>query len=1000
MKKKLAELIEMLCNDASGDEDERYIWRTIKKADSEGNGRRIKIDTETGKIVMGFGAGHTLAEVFKPKSEKIKEKLKKSVIQNRDRSSASSREQIRQISINPDYDRLGTSKTFTDGSPVVAFGKIPAKAYGKETRVVDSEGKKYTVKYAVIEADNLISSHDEQGFVNKEYADTNNLDSVRAIAGNGRTAGIKSAYAKGNADNYKSELLADTDHGVNPEYIKGLKNPVLVRVMNVDDVSADIGDKTNTSNVMSYSNIDRANTDLARIEKVKLETDDNGDLTYNGVKQFVESLPQVEQSQYYNAKGELNKQAQERAYMALFKQAYTNNELFNKAFESLSNRTTLNLMTALKNASPSVANLKGLSDGYDARDLITQGCIKYIKGTENTTASGQADMFLSDTDNQITDTIAKELAMRSRSPGKMERFLVSIARNLRKEAEKQDDMFGQAERFDVKSVVNKSMAVDSCLQTMSAEQREIWNKYGHDYIRELAADSVKPETEGRFFKMLNKMRRNPDLAGLVKAVDIARAYYKGVAFAKGMKTAQGNSLAEDTMEDGFVTLTDKNGNQYVAQCGTEEKERYKKTGKPLSKVNKEKKEAKEKQTEDNSIKQLQDTAKDIKNRLNFEPKEYKHMNNRMLSDRIDEVLGQKYKDLAQRLKRKIEVTNPTSVYNKINAVDMGITEYLKDKALSVSDPEVKNFQEEFTDLCKKIKEKSTKVDNYDDAVKVQEELNDGIEKLHDKYKDITSKEIGIGYFYNKDMDKQKLSIRNDVEKFITAEREKEKKDNPFRKYSPSGKFFGENGADRISNKYFFINHKPDDNTVILENVADRLRVTGKGDLIFLTDKNKGYFINEKNMLPVLSYNNDDNSHTLNLAVKLNKDYLKEYTFKKEFDATEGMMPITKGFEQLQEMAEIKDHPANRTSYRNVDSKQVDFYKRQYLQNLYATQQAFRKPAETVSTGGKKNDIEQHLNGWNGKIYRYKDGTKAIFSNNKKIVLTDEQFDYLKDKATN
>ena len=141
MKKKLAELIEMLCYDASGDEDERYIWRTIKKADSEGNGRRIKIDTETGKIVMGFGAGHTLAEAFRPKSEKIKEKLKKSVIQNRDRSSASSREQIRQISINPDYDRLGTSKTFTDGSPVVAFGKIPAKAYGKETKVVDSEGE-------------------------------------------------------------------------------------------------------------------------------------------------------------------------------------------------------------------------------------------------------------------------------------------------------------------------------------------------------------------------------------------------------------------------------------------------------------------------------------------------------------------------------------------------------------------------------------------------------------------------------------------------------------------------------------------------------------------------------------------------------------------------------------------------------------------------------------------------------------------------------------------
>ena len=489
MKKKLAELIEMLCYDASGDEDERYIWRTIKKADSEGNGRRIKIDTETGKIVMGFGAGHTLAEVFKPKSEKIKEKLKKSVIQNRDRSSASSREQIRQISINPDYDRLGTSKTFTDGSPVVAFGKIPTKAYGKETRVVDSEGKKYTVKYAVIEADNLISSHDEQGFVNKEYADTNNLDSVRAIAGNGRTAGIKSAYAKGNADEYKAELLKDTDHGVDPEYIKGLKQPVLVRVMKTEDVSKDIGDRTNTSNVMSYSNTDRADTDLARIDNVKLDTDENGDLTYNGVKRFVESLPKVEQSQYFNAKGELNKQAQERAYMAMFKKAYTNNELFNKAFESMSNRQTLNLLTALKNASPTIANLKGLPDGYDVRGLITQSAIKYIKNSEGKTTEGQEDMFLNSKDNAITDSIAKELANRSRSAGRMERFLVAIAQNMSKEAGKQDDMFGSAIKDDVSTVVKRSMAVDADL-CMSAEKLAVWNKYGCKLIEMIGNDDV------------------------------------------------------------------------------------------------------------------------------------------------------------------------------------------------------------------------------------------------------------------------------------------------------------------------------------------------------------------------------------------------------------------------------------------------------------------------------------------------------------------------------
>lgn len=970
---------ECLAMDAD-DEGERYIWRTIKKADSEGNGRKIRIDTETGTIVAGYGTGKTLAEAFKPKSEKIKEKLKDSVIQNRDRSSASSREQIRQISANPDYDRLGTSKTFTDGSPVVAFGKIPSKAYGKETRIVDSEGKKYTVKYAVVEADTLASSHDEQGFTNKEYSDVNNLDTVRAIAGNGRTAGIKAAYAKGNADEYKAELLKDTDHGVNPEYIKGLNKPVLVRVMNTNDVSKDIGDKTNTSNVMSYSNIDRANTDLARIDNTKLETDENGDLTYNGVKQFVESLPKVEQSQYYNAKGELNKQAQERAYMAMFKKAYTNNELFNKAFESLSNRTTLNLMTALKNASPSIANLKGLPDGYDVRGLITQGAIKYIKNTEKVTTEGQADMFLNAKENDITDQIAKELANRSRSAGRMERFLVAVAQNMNKEANKQDDMFGSAIKDDVKTVVTRAMAVDSDL-CMSAEKLEVWNKYGCKLIEMIGCDDVQARYADCFHTL----------------------------------------LASDTKEDGFVTLTDKSGKPYVAQLEESEKQRYKETGKKLSQVKKEAKEKQPKQdtqTRDQKFADLVALSKRLTRQTNLYDK--KTIRSMSVEDLIDD-LNAEFKtmpEIATGIEKELRASDDLNENDIIDIINEETDKYLQNKCteFAENDPVAKDFRDELKKIQEKylpqIKELNKEVgkevtkDQYQKAEDLYMAYSKEKNNLDDKFKDklVVPYDLPTGYWYDNKADQQNNEIiklsRNITDSYLNQEKVKKESENVFRKFSPAGKFFGENGADRISNKYFFINHKPDDNTVILENVADRLRVTGKGDLIFLTDKNKGYFINEKNMLPVLSYNNDDNSHTLNLAVKLNKDYLKEYTFKKEFDATEGMMPITKGFEQLQQMAEVKDHPLNRTSYRNVDSKQVDFYKLQYLQNLYATQQAFRKPAETVSTGGKANDIDQYLKGWNKKIYKYKDGTRAIFSNNRKIVLTEEQYNYLKDKATN
>ena len=420
------------------------------------------------------------------------------------------------------------------------------------------------------------------------------------------------------------------------------------------------------------------------------------------------------------------------------------------------------------------------------------------------------------------------------------------------------------------------------------------------------------------------MRKNPDLAGLVKAVDIARAYYKGIAFAKGMRKAQDNSLAEDTMKDGFVTLTDKKGNQYVAQCGTEEKERYKETGKKLSQVRKEEKEKKQ-------------------------PKKYASER-----ERIEDIIKQ--------------LDEQDKEYNKTNTFVTKQPSYLDVRKAMESD-----FVKNYPALSNMFTKGQFEDNRYLAAVINNNDFAD--KKEFKKY--LKDSYPGL-YDVLRDYDKE----------------------NFFKSNSPSAKFFGDKGMDRYSNKYYFINHRPDDKTVILDDVADRLRVTGKGDLIFLTDKNKGYFINEKNMLPILSYNNDDNSHTLSLAVKLNKDYLKEYTFKSEFAATEGMTPITKGFEQLQQMAEVKDHPLNRTGYRNVDSKQVDTYKAEYLQNLYITQQAFKKPAETVSTGGKAHEMDKYLDGWNKKIYKYKDGTRAIFSNNQKIVLTEEQYNYLKDKAAN
>ena len=74
-----------------------------------------------------------------------------------------------------------------------------------------------------------------------------------------------------------------------------------------------------------------------------------------------------------------------------------------------------------------------------------------------------------------------------------------------------------------------------------------------------------------------------DFKEIEKAYAMGRAYAMGLKHAKLM--AKLNTIAQD--EDGFVTLTDKEGNSYVAQTNKEERERYETSGKKLSEVKKE-----------------------------------------------------------------------------------------------------------------------------------------------------------------------------------------------------------------------------------------------------------------------------------------------------------------------------------------------------------------------------------------------------------------------------
>lgn len=94
------------------------------------------------------------------------------------------------------------------------------------------------------------------------------------------------------------------------------------------------------------------------------------------------------------------------------------------------------------------------------------------------------------------------------------------------------------------------------------------------------------------------------------------------------------------------------------------------------------------------------------------------------------------------------------------------------------------------------------------------------------------------------------------------------------KESQLTKFFGE--VKLTSNKYFKFNHVISDDEIII--VTNNVKFV-KGNPVLVIDNNKVVYLKDWNVAEVRNYNKDLYAY----AVKLNRKYWKEYTFKSDFD---------------------------------------------------------------------------------------------------------------------
>ncbi|MCK4108930.1 hypothetical protein [Acinetobacter radioresistens] len=268
---------------------------------------------------------------------------------------------------------------------------------GRQNKVKTAKGTRLDTNLAIVEAADLIASHDALGNANPDYPQelqprdrgrqssqqqihsiandldpdslgrSNRADSGAPIigldrvveSGNGRTIAIKLAYQQGKAEDYKDWIIENAEYfGVNPEHVKAMQQPVLVRVRKTETDRAQFAVEANQDDKLSYSATERAKTDAKRISGGLLDLfnpGENGDLlaasNLRFIQGFLTSLGEHEAAQYTTTDGKPTQALLMRIKSAIFSKVYNDDRLL----EMVADQTKpdlQNILNALSVAAP------------------------------------------------------------------------------------------------------------------------------------------------------------------------------------------------------------------------------------------------------------------------------------------------------------------------------------------------------------------------------------------------------------------------------------------------------------------------------------------------------------------------------------------------------------------------------------------------------------------------------------------------------------------------
>ncbi|WP_277752676.1 hypothetical protein [Extensimonas vulgaris] len=264
-------------------------------------------------------------------------------LQNRDRSRAASVVQMSDIARNPDYMRLGPSRTPDSGAPMVfAVGddvsRIPAENFGRQDVAVMSDGQRVPFRYAVVDATKVNPSNFADGRQNPEFSSTT-PGTIKAL-NNGRTAGVRAAHEMGTAGEYVAGMQADgAMHGIPADVIARTPNPMLVRVYSDAANTANMAAKSQGQG-LGMSPAELARQDAPLMDSSVLSVYEPGEITSAANRDFVRAFIGKLQAAgqdvagMMTGDGQLSQDGRKRIQAALMQAAYGDSDIVEEMFDS------------------------------------------------------------------------------------------------------------------------------------------------------------------------------------------------------------------------------------------------------------------------------------------------------------------------------------------------------------------------------------------------------------------------------------------------------------------------------------------------------------------------------------------------------------------------------------------------------------------------------------------------------------------------------------------